>query len=233
MVNPLVMLCTPSALRAPHPCIVCKGGWRCCVCCLILFWTRGQPTCVIHFRFPPRAKKNAKNGHPAMGRLDIPPITKSQCYLHKMDLSEALTNAFYVLEEERVRPTLSYHCVAKEWPPDMAYEAMTMGQQGYTPAMASSSFLHRERQKRPRTVRENPSEFQFTSVNFNLLLAILNQLAAPQRGLAQAFDFDGSTEVAPPFPRLSREGGLSASSFARQFVSASGSRARAYPTPVR
>jgi hypothetical protein len=98
-----------------------------------------------------------------------------------MDLSEALTDAFYVLEEERVRPTLSYHLVTKEWPPDMAYEWMTMGQQGYTPAMASSSFLHREREKRPRTVRENPSEFRFTSVNFNLLLAILNQLAAPQR----------------------------------------------------
>jgi hypothetical protein len=98
-----------------------------------------------------------------------------------MHLSEALTNAFYVLEEERVRPTLSYHCVAKEWPPDMAYEAMTMGQQGYTPGMASSSFLHRERQNRPRIVRENPLEFEFTSVNFNLLLAILNQLAAAQR----------------------------------------------------
>ncbi|MBZ5574631.1 MAG: hypothetical protein LAO09_22475, partial [Acidobacteriia bacterium] len=98
-----------------------------------------------------------------------------------MELAEALQNALYILEEERVRPTLSYRYVGKEWPPEMKWEESNMRQQGYTPSMAAVIGLTRMRQKRPREVAENPKLFVFESVNFNLLLSILNQLAPENR----------------------------------------------------
>ena len=53
--------------------------------------------------------------------------------------------------------------------------------EGCTPAMAVSNYLYRVRGKRPREVRENPNAFEFESVNFSLLLTILDQLAPEQR----------------------------------------------------
>lgn len=47
-----------------------------------------------------------------------------------MDLAHALQDAFYILEEERVRPTLSYRYVAKEWPREMNSEEYTLKPQG-------------------------------------------------------------------------------------------------------
>jgi len=98
-----------------------------------------------------------------------------------MELAEALQNAFYILEEERVRPTLNYRYVAKEWPHEMQLEQYTLGAQGYTPSMAAITVLGRMRAERPRVVWENPSLFVFESVNFNLLLTILNQLPPENR----------------------------------------------------
>jgi hypothetical protein len=103
------------------------------------------------------------------------------CYLLGMELAEALQNALYILDEDRVRPTLSYGYVGKEWPREMKWEESNMRQQGYTPSMAAVIGLTRMRQKRPREVEENPRLFVFESVNFNLLLSILNQLAPENR----------------------------------------------------
>jgi hypothetical protein len=98
-----------------------------------------------------------------------------------MELAQALQDAFYILEEERVRPTLNYRYVATEWPVSMKWEEYTLGQQGYTPAMAAITGLDRMRGKRPREVEEDPGAFKFESVNFTLLLTIMNQLAAENR----------------------------------------------------
>jgi len=98
-----------------------------------------------------------------------------------MDLAEALKDAFYILEEERVRPTLSYRYVGEQWPREMKWEEGNMRGQGYTPAMAADMGLRRMRERRPRQVEENPNLFVFESVNFNLLLTIMNQLAPHTR----------------------------------------------------
>src|SRR4029077_3316601 len=37
-----LVLGAPFALRVPHPCVRCKGAGRCCMCYLILLWTRDQ-----------------------------------------------------------------------------------------------------------------------------------------------------------------------------------------------
>src|SRR5438045_2941889 len=98
-----------------------------------------------------------------------------------MKLAQALQDAFHILEEERVRPTLGYRYVAKEWPREMKWEEYKLKPQGYTPAAAAVMGLSRMRDKRPREVEENPRAFLFESVNFNLLLTIFNQLAPESR----------------------------------------------------
>jgi hypothetical protein len=98
-----------------------------------------------------------------------------------MDLAQALQDALYIFEEERLRPTLSYRYVAKEWPKSMTWEEHTLKPQGYSPAMAAITGLGKMRGRRPREVEEDPKAFQFESVNFNLLLTIMNQLAAEKR----------------------------------------------------
>lgn len=98
-----------------------------------------------------------------------------------MELAQGLQDAFHILEEERVRPTLNYRYVATEWPVSMKWEEYTLKPQGYTPAMAAITGLGRMRGKRPREVEENPNAFKFDSVNFTLLLTIMNQLAPENR----------------------------------------------------
>ncbi|MGA3325807.1 MAG: hypothetical protein ABSF45_15145 [Terriglobia bacterium] len=98
-----------------------------------------------------------------------------------MELAEAFQNAVYILEEELIRPTLSYGYVSDEWPREMIWEESNLRKQGYSPAMAASVGLPRMRQRRPREVLENPGLYVFKSVNFDLLVAILNQLPPENR----------------------------------------------------
>src|SRR5712692_5381743 len=98
-----------------------------------------------------------------------------------MDPAQAFQDAMHIFEEERVRPTLGYRYVAKEWPRSMKWEEYTLRPQGYTPAMAGITGLGKMRTKRPREVEEDPKAFQFESVNFDLLLTIMNQLAPEKR----------------------------------------------------
>jgi hypothetical protein len=98
-----------------------------------------------------------------------------------MDLAQALQDAIHIFEEERVRPTLSYRYVAKEWPRSMKWQEYTLKPQGYTPGMAAVMGLANMQKQRPREVEENPKAFQFESVNFDLLLTLMNQLGPEKR----------------------------------------------------
>jgi hypothetical protein len=98
-----------------------------------------------------------------------------------MDLAQALQDAMHIFEEERVRPTLGYRYVSKEWPQSMKWEEYTLKPQGYTSVTAGIAGLGKMRTMRPREVVEDPKAYQFESVNFDLLLAIMNQLAPERR----------------------------------------------------
>ena len=54
-----------SSLRSYpiNPCVLCKGGRRCCVCYLISLWRRDQTQVAQHFRLSPSAE-NAKDEAP-------------------------------------------------------------------------------------------------------------------------------------------------------------------------
>jgi hypothetical protein len=130
-----------------------------------------------------------------------------------MNLAQAIQDALYIFEEERVRPTLSYRYVAKEWPKSMKWEEYTLKPQGHSPAMAAVTGLYKMRGKRPREVEEDPKAFQFESINFNLLLTIMNQLAVEKRTAFVAGLVKVLLEIAPTnrhpnqmlFPSLNRE----------------------------
>jgi hypothetical protein len=93
-----------------------------------------------------------------------------------MELAQALQNAFHILEEERVRPTLNYQFVTTEWPGVHEVRRIWLKPQGYTPAMAAIIGLGQMRGKRPREVEEDPKAFRFESVNFTLLVLPLEYL---------------------------------------------------------
>jgi hypothetical protein len=79
-----------------------------------------------------------------------------------MNLHEAIEKAKQILDQERAEPTVSY----------TALESVAgIG------AVLGNWTLAGERGKHPRTVRENPREFQFKSANFDLLCAILDQVS--------------------------------------------------------
>jgi hypothetical protein len=74
-----------------------------------------------------------------------------------MNLQEAIQKAKQVLDQERAEPTVRYETLQE-------------------PGIVATWELSNERGKHPRTVRENPQEFQFKSTNFDLLCAILDQI---------------------------------------------------------
>jgi hypothetical protein len=53
------LLRAPFPLRVPHSCVFCQGGRRCCVCYLILLWTRDQTHLAPAFPTP-ALRRNAK-----------------------------------------------------------------------------------------------------------------------------------------------------------------------------
>jgi hypothetical protein len=79
-----------------------------------------------------------------------------------MNLQEAIQKAKQVLDQERAEPTVRYETL-----------------QG--PGIVATWELANERGKHPRTVRENPQEFQFKSTNFDLLCAILDQIQEQEK----------------------------------------------------
>ena len=100
-----------------------------------------------------------------------------------MDLAEALEKSSRILEEEQLRPTVTYMYASPEWPMEMRFDAAQMKQQGYQAAGAGLMLLiNRLRQeRRPRTVLEDPTRYRFISTNYNLLVTIFNQVPTPER----------------------------------------------------
>jgi hypothetical protein len=95
-----------------------------------------------------------------------------------MDLAEGLKQAFRILEEDRLRPTIAYSYISSEWPVEMQYDSSV---HGHPPSTAGVFFLRRMRDLSPRPVLEDPSRYGFSSINFDLLLAVFNQLRVEDR----------------------------------------------------
>jgi hypothetical protein len=90
-----------------------------------------------------------------------------------VDARDALVKALQVLEEERVRQTLTYSFVSKTWPRALYWQQQQLQSQGYTPGLAGVMALAAMRKESPRLVEENATLWEFKSGNFDLLLKIL------------------------------------------------------------
>jgi len=93
-----------------------------------------------------------------------------------MNLSEALEKARRILFEEQSSPTLTYTYVSDTWPKNVSNQQASGGI-----ILAGMLLLGMERQNRPRNVFENPKLYKFSSVNFDLLIRILNQVVQSDR----------------------------------------------------
>jgi hypothetical protein len=104
-----------------------------------------------------------------------------------MNVAEAFEKAQRILVEEQSKPTLRYKYV--ECGPSSPGSGLM--------AAATRLELSSEREGRPRKVHEDPTEFKFESLNFDLLVTILNQVTESQRP-----NFIGSLLkfVEKPFP---------------------------------
>lgn len=85
-----------------------------------------------------------------------------------MTLQDAIVQAGQILDQERVEPTVRYETVS------VATEIVSL-LGNWTLAAEQANRIH------PLIVREKPQAFQFRSVNFDLLCAILEQLAEPNK----------------------------------------------------
>jgi len=83
-----------------------------------------------------------------------------------MNLHDATQKAGQILDQERVGPTVGYELVTGNPLAD---------------ALLSQAPPLNERGKRFRTVEEHPERFQFRSLNFNLLCALLDQVPTQDR----------------------------------------------------
>jgi hypothetical protein len=96
-----------------------------------------------------------------------------------MNLPEALEKARRILQEEQSAPTLTYTYVSDGWP-DVSHLAEAVPQ-GFNTSSAGTWVLIQERSKRARPVHEDPKAFKFSSVNFDLLILIFNQVIQSDR----------------------------------------------------
>lgn len=99
-----------------------------------------------------------------------------------MNVGDALAKALQILEEERVRQTLSYSFVAKTWPRALYWQQQQLQSQGYTASMAGVMALTAMRKESPRLVEEDAKLWEFKSGNFDLLLKILGLVPDSERG---------------------------------------------------
>jgi hypothetical protein len=91
-----------------------------------------------------------------------------------MDLADALKRASEILDEELAHPTVKYEQVnlTRAW-------ALQRG-----PVVKQN--LQAQRQNRPREVEEQPGHYLFSSVNYDLLMAILGQVHKTDRNAFMA-----------------------------------------------
>jgi hypothetical protein len=96
-----------------------------------------------------------------------------------MELKEALSKAGQILAEERSAPTVKYEIDAAVLAAKYTGEyALALGSMAiFTSDQRMASF----RAQHPRPVQENPREWTFKSINYNLLCALHAQIAAAAR----------------------------------------------------
>jgi hypothetical protein len=99
-----------------------------------------------------------------------------------MELNEAIVQARVILDQEEIKPTLNYRYVSKEWPTEIWHRS-ELKTQGYSAAMAGAIALMERRRYPTRDVTEKPDQWQFESVNYELLLALFQQLSIANRQL--------------------------------------------------
>lgn len=97
-----------------------------------------------------------------------------------MNLAEALEKARRILREEQSAPTLTYAYVSDD-PPGLSQSQYQSFSTIPTVAMAGALVLKNERENRPRNVHEDPKLYKFSSVNFDLLIIIFNQVIQSER----------------------------------------------------
>jgi hypothetical protein len=83
-----------------------------------------------------------------------------------MDLHDAIQKAGQILDQERVQPTVGYAAITT----DPVASALS----NLVPPLTDRGTHFRE-------VQEHPEKFQFKSLNFDLLCALLDQVSAPDR----------------------------------------------------
>jgi hypothetical protein len=99
-----------------------------------------------------------------------------------MELTSAVYKASQILDEERLRPTVSYVDHGVSWPAEM--ERLTAqlkaGEILKSEALAVTATGSRRlnisgmRMQNPRTVSETPEQYQFDSANYGYLLKLMN-----------------------------------------------------------
>ena len=94
-----------------------------------------------------------------------------------MELREALEQARVILDQEAIKPTLDYRYVSNEWPHDIWH----LRKPEYSKAMAGIMTLQEMRRRPTREVTEKPEQWQFQSVNYELLIALFQQLSEQNR----------------------------------------------------
>jgi len=88
-----------------------------------------------------------------------------------MELTEAISSAEQILDEERLHPTVDYECLPQGG--NNAAQALT--------AIAGIIGLQTQRSHRPRQIIEQPTWYKFKSTNHTLLCAILSRLTVNNR----------------------------------------------------
>lgn len=96
-----------------------------------------------------------------------------------MELSTALAKATQILDEERMRPTVSYEPVPPN--PQLAGGSKAMAALAVFGHLGNAQTLSYEHKQRPRRVHESPDQFLLKSVNYELLLALFSQVPVSDR----------------------------------------------------
>jgi hypothetical protein len=94
-----------------------------------------------------------------------------------VDLTEAIRRANQVLVEERRSPTVKYSRRLKDRKPEDSF-GQTLD---LITVFKEPEMLQVIRARRPRQVVEDPNQWAFESINYNLLCALLSQLAVDLR----------------------------------------------------
>jgi hypothetical protein len=97
-----------------------------------------------------------------------------------MELSEAKAKADLLLDQERIRPTVSYNQVPFNWP-DSPEVRRLLGLTAPPTVGKARVDLFTQRKGFPRQVNDDPENYKFTSANYEYLILIFNQVRDEDR----------------------------------------------------